>query len=206
MISMYDNTLIYLFIGALVCTVGAVPFGLVNLSVVNVAVTSNIRKSMSIAFGAAIIEIVFALAALFAGTLLQNVLNGSVWIKIIISGVLFSAGVFFWFRKSGEVSQKTNRNLNGFLKGVLLNFISIQVLLFWIVAVTFLSVRNIIPTSFVQVFLFIIGVWIAKMTVLRVYAILAKKVIEKSQMLSQNINRIMGVMLIIIAFIQLLKF
>ena len=206
MISMYDNTLIYLFIGALVCTVGAVPFGLVNLSVVNVAVTSNIRKSMSIAFGAAIIEIVFALAALFAGTLLQNVLNGSVWIKIIISGVLFSAGVFFWFRKSGEVSQKTNRNSNGFLKGALLNFISIQVLLFWIVAVTFLSVRNIIPTSFVQVFLFIIGVWIAKMTVLRVYAILAKKVIEKSQMLSQNINRIMGVMLIIIAFIQLLKF
>lgn len=203
---MYENTLIYLFIGALVCTIGAVPLGLVNLSVVNVAVNTNIRKSMSVAFGAAIIEILFALAALFTGTLLENVLRGNIWFKIIVSGVLFAAGILFWFKKSKGTSQKIKPNSHGFLKGALLNFISIQVLLFWIVAVTFLTVRNILPTSFVQVFLFIIGVWIAKMAVLRIYAIPAKKVITKSQMLSQNINRIMGVMLIIIAFIQFLKF
>ncbi|MDB4583102.1 hypothetical protein N9164_08115 [Draconibacterium sp.] len=63
---MYENAFIYLLIGALICTIGAVPFGLVNLSVVDMAVSTNIRKSMSVAYGGAVIEIVFALAALFA--------------------------------------------------------------------------------------------------------------------------------------------
>ncbi len=64
---MLFNSILFLLIGALATTIGAVPFGLANLSVVDVAIKANIRKSMSVAFGAAIIEIVFALTALLAG-------------------------------------------------------------------------------------------------------------------------------------------
>jgi hypothetical protein len=44
------------------------------------------------------------------------------------------------------------------------------------------------------------------MTVLHVYAILGKKVLEKSRTISQNINRIITVVLMVIAVIQILKF
>jgi len=87
-----------------------------------------------------------------------------------------------------------------------MNFISIQVLLFWILAIAFLSVKYLIPASMLQIVLFVIGVWLAKMTVLWAYAILAQKVVEKSALLSENINRIIGGLLIVADFFQFIKF
>jgi hypothetical protein len=93
----------------------------------------------------------------------------------------------------------------GFLKGVFLNLISIQVLLFWLIAVSYLSVRDLFPTTFSQGLLFVIGVWLGKLAVLRVYAVLGKKVAAHSQILSKNINRIIGSVLMLVALIQLMK-
>ena len=202
---MIFHSFTYFLIGAAACAIGAVPFGLVNLSVVDVAINTNIRKSMPVAFGAAVVEILFALTALLAGTLFGNILGGNNWIKFGVLAVLLAAGIYFWFKKNGTKSKESNGNPNGFFKGALLNLISVQVLLFWMVAITFLSVRDLIPASLLQFILFIVGVWLAKMTVLRSYAILGSKVVEKSQIISQNINRIIGVILVLVAVIQLIK-
>lgn len=202
---MVVNSLIYLFIGALICTIGAVPFGLVNLSVMDVAVNQNIRKSMSIARGAAIVEILFALIALLAGTVLSGYFNDNILVKYIVLAVLIVSGIFFWFKQNNLTSKGDLESSNGFLKGAVLNLMSIQVLLFWLFAITFLSVRNLFPSTLIQFLLFISGVWIGKMALLRAYAILGKKVAEKSQLVSQNMNRIIGFILILVASIQLIK-
>lgn len=196
---------IYLFIGALICTIGAVPFGLVNLSVMDVAINQNVRKSMSIARGAAIVEVLFALITLLAGSVLSGYFNDNILVKYIILAVLIVSGIYFWFKQYNLTNKGDHESSNGFLKGALLNLMSIQVLLFWLFAVTFLSVRNLFPSTFIQFSLFISGVWFAKMAVLRAYAILGKKVAEKSQLISQNMNRIIGSILIVVAFIQLIK-
>lgn len=196
---------IYLLIGALICTIGAVPFGLVNLSVMDVAINQNVRKSMSIARGAAIVETLFALTALLAGTVLSGYFNDHILVKYIVLAVLIVSGIFFWFKQNNLANKGDHKSSNGFLKGALLNLMSIQVLLFWLFAITFLSVRNLFPSTLIQFSLFISGVWFAKMAVLRAYAILGKKVAEKSQLISQNMNRIIGSILILIGFIQLIK-
>lgn len=198
-------SLIYLLIGAMICTIGAVPFGLVNLSVMDVAINQDVRKSMSIAHGAAIVEILFALTALIAGTVLSGYFNGNILVKYIVLAVLIVSGIYFWFKQNNLTNKGNHESSNGFLKGALLNLMSIQVLLFWLFAVTFLSVRNLFPSTLIQFSLFISGVWIGKMAVLRAYAILGKKVAEKSQLISQNMNRIIGSILILAAFIQLIK-
>lgn len=198
--------MIFLFLGSAICVIGAVPFGLVNLSVVKVAASANIQKSMPIAFGAAVVEILFALFALFAGSFFKDVLTENIWVKVFIMFVLFIAGVYFLFKKEVSVYQNLNRKSSGFLVGVLLNLGSIQVLIFWILAITFLSVRNYLPVSFWQILFFITGIWMAKMAVLRLYAVLAKKVLAQSETLSQNLNRIIGMVLIMVAFLQFLRF
>lgn len=199
------NSLIYLLIGALICTIGAVPFGLVNLSVMDVAINQKVRKSMSIARGAAIVEVLFALIALLAGTILSGYFNDNILVKYIVLAVLVVSGIFFWFKQNNLTSKGDNTSSNDFLKGAVLNLMSIQVLLFWLFAITFLSVRNLFPSTLIQFLLFISGVWIGKMAVLRAYAILGKKVAEKSQLISQNMNRIIGFILILAASIQLIK-
>lgn len=202
---MLVNLVTFLFLGAVICTIGAVPFGLVNLSVMDVAINQNIRKSMFIAHGAAIVEILFASTALLAGTVLSGYFNDNILVKYIVLAVLIVSGIFFWFKRNNLTSKGDNTSSNDFLKGALLNLMSIQVLLFWLFAITFLSVRNLFPSTFIQFSLFISGVWIAKMAVLYAYAILGKKVAEKSQLISQNMNRIIGSILILVAFIQLIK-
>lgn len=196
---------IYLLIGAFICTIGALPFGLVNLSVMDVAINQNVRESMSIAHGAAIVEIVFALTALLAGTVLSGYFNDNILVKYIVLAVLIVSGIYFWFKQNNLANKGDHESSNGFLKGALLNLMSIQVLLFWLFAVTFLSVRNLFPSTLIQFSLFISGVWFTKMAVLRAYAILGKKVAEKSQLISRNMNRIIGCILILMAFIQLIK-
>ncbi len=161
---------------------------------------------MSVAFVAAIIEIVFALTALLAGSLLNNLIEGNSIIKFSVLGVLLFAGVFFWFKKNKVPIRETKSSSNGYLKGAVLNLISIQVLLFWIIAIAFLSVKNLVPASVLQMVLFVVGVWLAKMAVLWAYAILARKVAEKSALLSANINRIIGGLLVLTAVFQFIKF
>jgi len=202
---MLENSIIYLLIGAFVSIIGALPFGLVNLSVMDVAINHKVGKSMFIAHGAAVVEILFALTALLAGTVLSGYFNGNVLVKYIVLAVLVVSGIYFWFKQNNLESLEDSEPSNGFLKGAFLNLMSIQVLLFWLFAVTSLSVRNIFPSTLIQFSLFISGVWIGKMAVLRVYAIFGRKVAVKSQMISKNMNRIIGSILILVAFIQLIK-
>jgi threonine/homoserine/homoserine lactone efflux protein len=199
------NSFTYLFLGALVVSIGALPVGLVNLSVVDASINMNIRKSMKIAYGAAVVEIGFALIALFMGAILSDYLDRNSWVKLIVSSVLIISSIAFFFRKVKVKNKEIDRLSFGFLKGVFLNLISIQVLLFWLIAVSYLSVRDLFPTTFSQGLLFVIGVWLGKLAVLRVYAVLGKKVAAHSQILSKNINRIIGSVLMLVALIQLIK-
>jgi len=203
---MLFNSILFLPIGAVATFIAAIPFGLVNLSVADVAIKVNIRKSMSVAFGAAIVEILFAVTALLVGSLLNNLIEANSIVKFSVLAVLLLSGIFFWFKKNKTEITENKSSSKGFLKGVVLNLISIQVLLFWMLAIAFLSVKNLVPSSVLQMALFVVGVWLAKVAVLWGYAILARKVAEKSASLSSNINRIIGGLLVLAAFIQFIKF
>jgi len=90
----------------------------------------------------------------------------------------------------------------GFFKGALLNLISIQVFLFWMIALTYLSSKQLVQYDILSVLIFLFGIWIGKMTVLFLYMLLSKKIISHSQILSKNINRIIGFILFGVAILQ----
>jgi len=79
------------------------------------------------------------------------------------------------------------------------------VLLFWLLAATVLSAKQLIPSVFSEMLFFVAGVWLAKMAVLWAYAFLAKKVVSHAQKISSHINRIIGVVLMVVAVVQLFK-
>jgi len=93
----------------------------------------------------------------------------------------------------------------GFLKGALLNIVSIQVLLFWLLTATILSDKQLLPSALPGILFFLAGVWLAKMAVLKGYAFLAQKVAAHAKIFSANTNRIIGVVLLAVAIVQLIK-
>lgn len=193
------------FLGILIVTIGAVPFGLVNLSVVDIAAKSSAKGAMSVSFGASVIEALFASIAILSGQMLSVYMIENSLVKNTIVIILLISGIFFWFKKT-KVNHKDSFSPSiGIIKGAFLNLISLQVLVFWLMAVSFLTVRNLIPTSLADFVIFIAGVWVGKMTVLQAYAYFGKIVVANSQKFSDNINKIIGFMLVAISIVQLIK-
>lgn len=199
------HAFIYLIIALAATTIGAVPLGLVNLSVVNAAVKNDSQGALQIAHGASVVEIIFALIALLAGNKLAPVLQENWVIRYFVFAVLLGSGLFFWFKKNQVKTTSPNRKSTGFIKGILLNLVSVQVLLFWLLAATVLSAKQLIPSAFSEMLFFIVGVWLAKMGVLKGYATLAQKVAGHAQKISGNINQIIAIVLMAVAIVQFMK-
>ena len=198
---MIMDYLIYMFIGIAASFIAAVPFGLVNLTVLNVSLEHGNRPALRIAYGASLVEVLFGLAAILAGSLVYQKLEGNTIISYIAAAVLIAGGVFFITKKQGEQNSADTRQ-SGFLKGVLLNLVSIQVFLFWIIAIAFLSTRGLARYDIGSIIIFLAGIWSGKMLVLLAYMTLSKKMLSRSRLVSNNINRIIGFVLIGMALVQ----
>ena len=203
---MNDSIILFFLIAISATVIGAVPLGLVNLSVVDASLRNNSRGAIQIARGASVVEIFFALVALLAGEKLAPLLEGNPAVRYFVFAVLLVSGLFFWFKTNKETTLKEHKSSFGFLKGALLNIVSIQVLLFWFLAATVLSTKQWLPGTFWEVLFFLTGVWLAKMGVLKGYAFLANKVATKTQKISTNVNRIISIILLIVAIVQFVKF
>ncbi len=193
-----------LFISVLAALIGALPFGLVNLTVLNVAQGSGKATAMKVAHGAALIEVVFGFMALFAGSfIVEFTKSHELFHKVIIFFPAVIALVFFLKKNSNE-TEKTKKQ-EGFLKGMFLNLISIQVLLYWLFALTYINTRWQPDYNIVFILLFAFGIWLGKIAVLWLYSLFSRVIHSKSEFFSRNINRIIGSVLLLSAFAQFLK-
>lgn len=196
--------LIITFIAVFITIIGALPFGLVNLSVLNTSYRSGTSIAMRLSHGAAIVEVAYGLLALTAGGLIAHVISSSPFVYYLVLAVPAIAGIYFLlkgrYRQPGDAGEK-----RGFFRGMLLNLVSIQVLMYWLFAVTYLlAVREIEYNAFTIVF-FAAGIWFGKMGVLWLYAIFSKRIFCSMGFLARNINRVIGVVLLFTVVIQLVK-
>ncbi len=198
------HEIIYLFIGLAACTVGALPFGIVNLTVLDETLKKGSRTALNIAHGAAIVEVLFGLLAILTGGLIDSYLENNAFINYFILVLFIVSGMVFFFNTK-RIAFTEKSQFSDFFKGVFLNLVSIQVFLFWILAIAFLSTKDLNPPDSISVFMFLTGIWLGKMIVLWSYTILSKKIIAKSQKLSNNMNRIIGLILFSVAIIQAVK-
>ncbi|PKP09511.1 MAG: hypothetical protein CVU09_11260 [Bacteroidetes bacterium HGW-Bacteroidetes-4] len=198
------NLLPILFIAILTTIIGALPFGLVNLTVLDVAHNSGKKVAMNLAHGAAWTEILFGLTAMYLAGFMHNATPSLTYVRILAIAIPIALGVLFFFKKSKHKSLPTQKNY-GFLKGVFLNLISVQVFLYWMVAITYLTKCCNLALNPLNIAVFGLGILIAKMGVLFLYAYFSAPILLKSDFLSRNINRVIGTVLIFSGLLQLIK-
>lgn len=87
----------------------------------------------------------------------------------------------------------------------MLNLISIQVLLYWLFATTYLHAVLEVNFTVFSILFFAVGIWLGKMGVLWLYAAFSNKILGRIGFVSRNINRIIGVVLLLAAALQLVK-
>ena len=193
-----------ILLGIIIAIIGALPFGLVNLMVLDTAYNKGNRYAMNIAHGAAWIEVLYGLTAILVGKTINQFANENQFLNylfLLLPGVV---GLIFLIKKDTK-NFTTKTKTTGFLKGILLNIISIQVLLYWIIVITFLSSHQLLIQKHIDILMFLLGIWIGKMTVLWFYTIMSRKIFSSWHFLSSNINRVIGSILLLTVLIQLLK-
>jgi len=198
------HPLLIITLAFFVTTIGALPFGLVNLSVLNTSYRKNQAAAMQISHGAALVEVFFGLTAFLAGGIIGQLIKSNQAVYFVVLSVPAIAGLYFLIKKS-PAERENNNGKQGFIKGVVLNLISVQVFLFWLFAMTYINTVWEIRVNVYSIVLLAGGIWLGKMGTLWIYAFFSEKIFSSFGFLSRNINRIIGVVLLVTVLVQLIK-
>ncbi|WP_282122937.1 LysE family transporter [Algibacter mikhailovii] len=202
-------TLVYLFIGLFTSTLGALPLGASNIAVINTTLKENANQAFKIAITAGIAEVILSYYALYNSQTIKDYFYDNEWIQILIAVLLLAAGSLLLFkRKSKNYSQektvKTSKYATGFLLGVL----NPPVLIYWVIAFGIINNSLLLlslKSSVSILFLFFSGVYLGKILTLYGYSKISGIVKRKISSGNSATNKVTGILLIGISFIQFLK-
>ena len=180
--------------------IGTMPFGLVNLSVLEVSYHHGKAKAINVAIGAVIIEFVYAFLALNAGVFLGKHLGAEKIWHVIVMIIVGLVGIYYFFKNSNNKLEETKNP--GIIKGMVLNLVSLQVLVIWVLIMTYISAYFKFPHTISAVIYFIMGAGCGKLITLWAYASLSEKILGKYNFIADNINRIIGVVLLLTVVVQ----
>lgn len=200
---------VFFIIGLFASILGALPLGASNIAVINTTLKQNAKQAFKIAIASGIAELILSFYALHCNTMVRNFINNNMWIQISIVIVLLGVGAFLMFKKEKH-SQSDNRNLlkSEYLKGFALGLLNPPVLIYWIIAIGFINENNIalsLQSPVLVLFLFFLGVYAGKVFTLYMYSKFSLTLKNRVRNINKNINRVTGVLLVIIALFQSVK-
>ncbi len=199
------NLIWYFIFGVLATFVGAIPLGTVNLSVINTTLKQNARSAMKIAIAAGVAEILLSLFALHCSTAFTKFIDMHQWIQISIVFVLMIIGVVLFLKKEQDATDKKSRFSSKYGTGFILGLLNPPVIIYWILAISYIDM-NAAPLNMksplTSLFVFFSGVYLGKILTLYLYSRLSIIIKNRVQNIAQSINKVMGVLLVVIGILQ----
>ncbi|WP_299891664.1 LysE family transporter [uncultured Lacinutrix sp.] len=200
---------IYFILGLLAAFIGALPLGASNIIVINTTLKHDAKQALKIAFAAGLAEVILSFYALHCNTIVQSFIEKNQWLQIIIVLILLCIGAYLFFKKQKEKNSKKkkiiqSKYLTGFLSGIL----NPPVLVYWLVAIGYINDSMYmlsLQSSIAILFLFFIGVYLGKVLTLYLYSKFSLVIKNKVQNITLVVNKVTGVLLIIIAMINTAK-
>ena len=201
--------LVYLLIGLLAAILGALPLGASNIAVINTTLKENAKKAFKIALSAGIAEVILSYYALHCNMVITNFFHDNRWVQIGIVMLLFIVGSFLFFKKQSEKEAKKRKiTQSKYATGFFLGILNPPVLIYWVIAFGIINNNDImlsLKSSFSVLFLFFFGVYLGKLLTLYFYSQFSMLIKNKVRNISLVINKVTGILLVVIAFVQAIK-
>jgi len=201
--------ILYFLIGVLASFIGALPLGASNIAVINTTIKQNAKQAFKIAVTAGVAEVILSYYALHCNMVVRDFFNRNMWIQILIVVILMAAGSVLIFKKSKEKKPKKNKLTSSkYATGFVLGILNPPVLIYWIVAFGIINNNNLmlsLGSPLIVLFLFFTGVYLGKLLTLYSYSKFSNVIKNKAQNISLVVNRVTGVLLILIGIAQAIK-
>lgn len=194
-------------IGAFATILGALPPGASNLAVIKTTLEESHRQSLKITYGASAGEVLLAFIAFSSGMVVQDFFTMNLWLQYLIAGILAIVGIYFLLHKKQEITQRVKKERSKHLVGFTLSVINPPVLIYWILVFSLLNnaLGSAFQSSTVWLLVFLAGVFLGKFVTLYGYSKVGLHVQKKQSSGNTNINRYIGVTLVLLAFMQMTK-
>ena len=163
------NLIYCLILGFLTAILGALPLGTTNVAVINTTLKETIQSALKIVYPAAIAEVILVLIALYANATLLAFIDHNIWVQYSIAVILLVVGAFLFFRKKDSRVIKKTLKISKQLLGFILGMVNPPVLIYWIIAISFLKKKMIyldLSSEFTLLILFLVGVFFGKVVTL----------------------------------------
>ena len=173
--------------------------------------------ALKIVYTAAIAELILALTAMQFNMIIQDFINMNAWVQYSIVAILTAVGiVLIFFRKECVKDEneecvlikKRRIPISKLMLGFVLGLINPTVLIYWMLVISFLSKKMIYLDLNIQAILliaFFLGVFIGKISTLYGYGKFSNVLKTKVKNITNIVNRVIGILLLIVAVFQLLK-
>ena len=192
-------------IGWIASFLGTLPFGPINLSVVDTTLRKNLQAAMWLAFAAALVEILQSFVALHCSMWISDAVQSSPVLKILAFVLFIGLGLAFFFKKNLQKVDKAQKGGN-FLRGLIISLLNPQAIPFWVFVLTYLESAQMIHLSSNQklnlVLMFLLGVALGKFIALLGFGLLSRTIRGKTDFINQWMNKIIGSILIFIGIYQ----
>lgn len=194
------------FIGITATIIGALPPGASNLAVIKTTINEDIKQGLKISYGAGIGEVILAFLALSFGFIIKDYFVMHTWIQIVLIIVLLVVGIYLVRTKPKKVKDPSSFS-SKYATGFLLSIVNPPVLIYWVVVFSMLHKNyNFDSMAAIPVLiLFFSGVFLGKVLTLYGYGRLGHLIQNKKSNFKCFINRLIGVILIIISTVQAIK-
>ena len=201
------SPLFVLILGWIASFLGTLPFGPINLSVVDTTIKKSFYAGLQFSIAAAIVEIFQAMIALHCNMLISHFFTTNPWTKMAAVALFIGLGLFFFLKKAThQTEEDSGKRKNNYIRGVIIAVLNPQAIPFWIFVLSYVeSTYHIFLSSYSGWFivgLFLVGVSLGKLAALMLFGVLSKLICEKSSFLNLWMNKIIGSILIAIGLFQ----
>ncbi len=195
------------FIGLILSFIGSLPFGMINIAVIDITIRKGYKHALMFGAGAAFIEFWQALIATkfsFIFTKYPTITTGIEWVAIFI---FFALGFYYLNHKpdSYQPSSRSGLDQNLFWKGVGVSALNVMAYPYWLFYSAWLASENWLQSGWIPAIVFSAGIMCGGMLLFTLYSCFGLWLVRKSNHFQKWSTRIFAGMMIALGIIQLIR-
>lgn len=199
--------IVYVLLGFTVSFLGQLPLGNMSFTSTQIGLQEGFKKAWEFAIGVAIVEMIylrFALTGMDWVTKHRTWFLALGWLTVVLFLILgIMAFVTAKKQKSDSKSLVLKNKLHRFLLGLMMSALNPVQIPFWFLWTTTLFQMGLLPSSAIAFNLFTVGAGTGTIAGLAVYIHGGNWLVNKLNTSNKTLNKIMGVIFILTALLQL---
>lgn len=211
------NAVLVFLATSIISFIGSVQLGPVNLSVIRHTLERDFKTGIRAAFGGCIPEIIYSSLAVWGVAFMEKHQSFFKTFELIVIPVFLGLGIYNFLKKDQDNSTKNDNIDSGtfspsnssFLKGFSLGMLNPQLFIFWFTSLVYInSFKFLEINNTVSKISFVAGTAAGAFILLFTVAAIThqKKAFITKSLSKYNINRIVGIIFMILAAVQAYNF